>query len=174
MLRFRKGTILPWNLLIVIFLNVKPVQKMNLTRLLLALVITMMILPLSTMSFRYAADLSFDYNEINDQIALYQLREILLIAYDLELSADCLSFIYQNDEFRLSLVNNKLILQPGTQIFLNEIDSLYFYENNDTIHLHYQRNSHSYDTVLASAERFYLDRFSACDVSDDEPDRPEE
>lgn len=147
---------------------------MNLIRLLLALIITMSVLPLSSMSLRYAADMTYDYNEINDEIALYQLREILMIAYEIEISPGMLSFVYQNNEFRLSLVNRKLILQPGTQIYLNDIDSLYFYENNDAIHLHYQRKNRSFDTVLCSSDRFYFDRFSACDVSDDEPDRLEE
>ena len=147
---------------------------MNLTRLLLALIITVTILPLCAMSFRYAADLTCDYNEVNDEIALFQLREILLIAYDLEISYDRLSFVYQNDDFRLSLVNRKLILQPGTQIFLNDIDTLYFYENHDTVFLHYERQNKSYDTILCSSDRFYIDRFSACDVSGDEPDRIEE
>ena len=147
---------------------------MNLIRLLLALIVTMTILPLSAMSLRYAADMTFDYNEINDEIALYQLREILLIAYDMEVGSNQLFFNYQNHDFRLSEVNNMLLLQPGTQIFLNDIDSLYFYEKNDSIHLCYQRQDKSHDTILCSSDRFYIDRFSACDVSDDELDRSEE
>ena len=147
---------------------------MNLTRMLLALLVTVMMLPLSSLSFRYVAEMNYDYNGINDEIALYQLREILLIAYDVDVSADHIAFFYQNDEFRLSLVNRKLILQPGTQIYLNDIDMLYFYERNNCICIHYERQDKSYDKVLASAERFYLDSFSACLLSDDEPDLPEE
>ena len=147
---------------------------MNLTRMFLALMITVMVLPLSALSFRYAGGMTYDYNEINDEIAIYQLREILLIAYDMDVSSDRLSFLYQNDDFRLSLVNRKLILQPGTQIYLNDIDSLYFYEKNGCICIHYERKNKTYDKVLASAERFYIDSFSACLLPADESDRLEE
>ena len=74
----------------------------------------------------------------------------------------------------LAIINGRLILQPGTQIYLNDIDMLYFYERNNCICIHYERQNKSYDKVLASAERFHLDSFSACLLSDDESDRSEE
>ena len=140
---------------------------MNLIKTLLSLFIVCSFLPLSSLAFRYTSEIEFDYSEINDEIALYQLREILLISYDMYISSDQLSFIYQNKDFRLSLVNNKLLLQPGTQIFLDEVDNLYFDNIDNNIYIFYEKNNKTYQRILASAKGIYLDEFSDCFVSDD-------
>ena len=59
-----------------------------------------------------------DRTLLQDQIALVQLRHYLAVAYDIELQPTALSFQRQHEEMRLRLVNQNLIIQPGTQIFL--------------------------------------------------------
>jgi len=146
---------------------------MNMIRNLAGLIITLSMLPICCLSFRFASNIPFSYKEINDELALFQLRETMLIAYDLQYSFDQLDFIYANKEFRLSQVNNRLILQPGTQIFLDDIDEVYFEKRNGCIYVHYQRDNKQYERILCK-EGIYIDRFSDCDVLTDEPDSTQE
>ncbi len=147
---------------------------MNLIRTLLGLIITCTMLPITVQAFRFTSNIKFEYNEINDEIALMQLREILLIAYDMNIYSDELNFRYKNKDFSLSLVNNKLLLQPGTQIFLNDVDNIVFKTKNDFIYIEYERNNETYERLIGKQEGLYIDDFSNCDVSDDVCDNCEE
>lgn len=147
---------------------------MNLIRNLIGLIITITLLPICTKAFIYTSNIPFEYNEINDEIALYQLREQLIIAYDMNVSSDSLNFTYKNKAFSLSLVNNKLLLQPGTQIYLNDIDSLHFDVRNNCIYVCYERNNKQYERIIGKQEWFYIDDFSACDVFNDYCDTSQE
>lgn len=147
---------------------------MNLIRNLIGLIITITMLPICITAFNYASNLEFDYNEINDEIALMQLRENLLITYDMDVDDKQLTFRYKNKIFTLGLVNNKLLLQPGTQIYLNDIDDLYFETKNDCIYVVYERNNNRYERVLCNKQGLYLDDFSDCDVLDNDDNSSEE
>lgn len=137
---------------------------MNLIRNIVGLLIILSLLPLSALSFRYVADISFNYDEVNNEIAICQLRELLLIAYDIEISDSQLNFRYKNADYHLCLVNRKMLLQPGTQIYLNDIDDLHFFSKNDCIYISYEKDNKRYERVIASQTGIYLDDFSTCDV----------
>lgn len=141
---------------------------MNLIRNLIGLIITITMLPLCVLAFKFTANIKFDYNQINDEIALCQLRENLLISYDMNVSSDELNFRYKNKDYKLSLINNKLVLQPGTQIFLNDVDNLYFNNRNGCIYVCYEKENKYYERVIANKEGFYIDDFSGCDVLTDD------
>lgn len=147
---------------------------MNLIRNLIGLIIITTMLPICALTFKYAGDINFDYNEINDEIALMQLRELMLISYDVYINNDSVDFIYKNKQFKLSNVNDKLILQPGTQIFLNDIDDLYFDERNSCIYVCYKRKNKNYERIIGSAEGIYIDDFSNCYVLDFDTDSSQE
>ena len=49
---------------------------------------------------------------------------------------------------RLRLVNQNLIIQPGTQMFLMDIESAMFYLENDSVILRYVRDNHEYEVFL--------------------------
>lgn len=147
---------------------------MNLIRNLIGLIVTAALLPLFLLAFRYVTEIGFDYDQINDEIAISQLREQMLICYDLKFSRDVLRFRYKNDDFRLSLVNNMLLLQPGTQIYLNDVDSLYFEKRNGCIYVVYERDGEEYEQVIVSEKGIHIDAFSLCDVSDRDDDLDEE
>lgn len=131
-------------------------------------------LPICIEAFTFTSNIKFNYNEINDEIALAQLREQMLIAYDMYVTSDQINFIYKNKDFKLSLVNGKLILQPGTQIYLADIDDLRFETRNGCVYVIYERNNKTYERVICQEERLYIDDFSACDVLDDGTDCGEE
>lgn len=147
---------------------------MNLIRNLIGLVITITLLPICIQAFIYTSNITFDYNEINDEIAMSQLREQLLIAYDMDISSNKLNFIYKGKNFKLSLVNRCLYLQPGSQMYLNDLDDLYFDTKNGCVYVCYERNNKNYERVICKQEGIYIDDFSACDVYDDDCDTSEE
>ena len=157
----------------ILWANVRRVQAMSLIRNLFGLMIIASMLPLCSMAFNYTSRIPFEYNEISDELALAELREILLISYDMNMTYDTLYFIYQNKPFTLSMVNRKMLLQPGTQIYLNDIDELHFERRGNTIYVMYERNMHKYERAISSAEGIYIDSFSDCDVHDDVSDSSE-
>ena len=140
---------------------------MNQIRNIIALIIVLSILPLSSLAFNYVANIEFEYNEINDELALVQLREYLLISYDIRNNYNSLDFIYKNKDFRLNLVNNKLLMQPGTQIILNDIDEVYFENKGEYIYVIYYRKDKMYERIIASTKGIYLNEFSDCFIDDD-------
>ena len=89
-----------------------------------------------------------DRTPLQDQIALVQLRHFLAVAYDIELQPTMISFQRQHEEMRLRLVNQNLIIQPGTQIFLIDIESAMFYLENDSVILRYVRENQEYEVFL--------------------------
>ena len=89
-----------------------------------------------------------DRTSLQDQIALVQLRRYLAVAYDVELLPSSLTFQRQQEEMRLSVVNQNLIVQPGTQIFLMDIETAVFYLEGDSVMLRYVRNQQEYEVYL--------------------------
>lgn len=131
-------------------------------------------LPLCIDSLNCVIKFQCDYNYISDEIALAQLREQLLFAYDIRVDNSEINFIYQNKEYQLSYVNKKMILQPGTQIYINNIDNLSFIEKNNCIYVSYERNNKEYERIIGEKQGFYINDFSYCDADDDEPCYDEE
>lgn len=89
-----------------------------------------------------------DRTSLQDQIALVQLRRYLAVAYDIELLPSSLTFQRQHEEMRLSVVNQNLIVQPGTQMFLMDIEAALFYLEEDSVMLRYVRNHQEYEVFL--------------------------
>ncbi len=143
---------------------------MNLLRNVAGLFIILFLLPILLLAFRYTSKLPFSYSEVYDELSLMQLRESLLISYDLVFGENTLSFTLHNRQFSLSLVGDKLIMQPGTQIFLADIDELHFAKRNGVIYVCYRRDGKEFERTIAVAEGFYLDRFSDCNVCADGSD----
>lgn len=144
------------------------------SRNLIALYITILLLPLTIISFRLVGNIDFKYEDVNDEIALSQLRENLLFIYDLNYSENELSFRYKGDEFYLSQINDKLILHPGSQIYLMSVDDLYFEDVDGYIYVNYERNNKRKRRILCPRQGLYLDDFSDCPIVTDESDTSEE
>lgn len=89
-----------------------------------------------------------DRTSLQDQIALVQLRRYLAVAYDIELLPSSLIFQRQHEEMRLSVVNQNLIVQPGTQMFLMNIEAALFYLEGDSVMLRYIRDNQEYEVFL--------------------------
>ena len=91
---------------------------------------------------------AFD-EEIQDEIALAQLRRILNVSEDIRSSGSHLTFRYHDEPQQLYTVNDHLILTPGTKIFLSQIDSASFRISGHETLITYTRNGHEETRVLA-------------------------
>lgn len=136
----------------------------------IALYVVMIMLPIAIGIFTYCSNFKFDYKEIDDEITLYKLRKTYLLSYNQEIYDDYIVFMYDDKYFELSNTNNHLILKPGSQIYLEDIDSARFYEDNNCIMIEYQRGNKTYEKVIGSKERLYIDDFSCSDDSQPESD----
>lgn len=130
------------------------------TRTLVAIFVVLSILPLMISVFRYVSLFEFDYNLTNNKLALMDLRRVLLLAYDIQIDDHELSFLYHNENYSLKLINNKLILRPGTQIYLNDIDEVNFYIKNNCLYISYlNTKGKRYEEVIGQAKGIYLNDF---------------
>ncbi|MBR2067324.1 MAG: hypothetical protein IJ875_03580 [Solobacterium sp.] len=93
-------------------------------------------------------NLQFEQN-VQDEISLLQLKRILLLSYDIHVEKDYLTFIYEERECILSLINQKLILQPGTYILLIDIDAISFSTNNNMIFISFEREGKKKQYAIA-------------------------
>lgn len=129
-------------------------------RTLIALLITLSILPLAVSSFRLVGNYEFNYNYVNNEIALMDLRRVMLLAYDIEVNDYEVNFIYHNDNYSLRYVNNKLLLQPGSQMYLNGIIDLNFTIENGCIYVNYvNEDGKEYKSNIGKEKGIYLDDF---------------
>lgn len=134
---------------------------------LIALLITLTILPLAVSVFTFVGNHEFNYDLVNNEMALMDLRRVMLLAYDIEVSDYELNFIYHNDDYTLRYVNNKLILQPGTQIYLNGIDDVSFYKENNSIYVNYtDENGKEYKRNIGKEKGIHIDEFLDNDDGD--------
>lgn len=128
-----------------------------------AIVVIISILPIIVSLFSILCNFKANYDFINDEISLFQLRRIMLITYDIDNRYDELCFKYHNDDYNLSLINSRLILQPGYQIFLNNVDYVYFESGNGLLELIYGRNGNEKRTCIYKEKGIYIDDFSNTD-----------
>ena len=137
-------------------------------RLLLSLLICLTMLPIVLTAFRISEKLDFYYQDSEDAIAKRQLQKIVLLAYDIQIKHDELVFQYQEEEFRLSMINRHVVLQPGTQIFYENLDDCYFLNEDGFIKIVYQRKDKVYVDILGKADSFSIksfpDRLSESDL----------
>lgn len=131
-----------------------------LLRTILAILVITTILPISVRCIFYVARLNLDYSDVNDELALMQLRRTLMISYDLENYGDLLRFIKGDNTFELKKINGRLVLEPGYQMFLDGIDDLYFIESNNCLIMVYEKNGNEYETPIFKSKGIYIDDFS--------------
>lgn len=130
-----------------------------------AIVVIMSILPIIVSILTIISSYKIDYDLVNDEISLFQLRRIMLISYDIDNNYDSLNFIYHGKNFELSTINNRLVLQPGYQVFLNNIDYAEFTYDNGLLNITYGRNGNEKTTCIYKEKGIYIDDFS--DINDE-------
>lgn len=106
--------------------------------LLVLLVASIMVAPVVSAMRLVPRFLSFQ-DDVQDEIALSQMRRILMLSYKIEAQGSTLAYTYQDREFTLSMVNGNLIIQPGTQMILPHIAHAYFESDGEVIYVVYTR-----------------------------------
>ena len=81
-----------------------------------------------------------DNYRMQDLISIYQLESLLLIAENLEIQDDYMEFIIGEEYFSIELINNKIILSPGTQILFYDVTTCHFEMLNNTLLVYLLRN----------------------------------
>ncbi len=123
-------------------------QGFALSDLLLTMMIVCMLIPGVMLSISVLQRTLHKDETVQDMIAEYQLRQILLCSYDIHLENNVLCFENKERDMGLSYKNNHVILQPGTQIFFSDIDNAVFYEDNNTWMIHYEREGKTIEKAL--------------------------
>lgn len=122
-----------------------------LTELIIVLTGVMFLMPAAVSCLRVLMPAVAFREEVQDEIALTQLKHILIVSGDFQ-TGSSLSFIYHGEPYVLRTVNRHLILSPGTQIFLSEIDSASFEDRGGIITLIYERNGKEYIRPLVCSQ----------------------
>ena len=116
---------------------------------LLTLLIVVMMIPVIILSISIISHALKQPYCLQDLVATYQLRRILVLSYSPHIEEDALYFTYKKKEMKLSLINENIILTPGTQIFYIDVDTCLFYEENHVIYVQYEREEDAYTEAIA-------------------------
>ena len=84
---------------------------------------------------------NFYEERMQDLIGLSQLSRYLLLAEDIKIENNCIYFKYLDKDMKVDIVNKNLIIQPGTQFVIVNIDHLNFYIENNLLYIEYERNN---------------------------------
>lgn len=123
-----------------------------LTEMLISLLICTCLLPITLSCFVLLKNMvNFDSAK-QDGIALAQMRKILSVSTEFSYTDEQLSFIYHDDFYSFKMRNKKLLLQPGTQIFLTDIKSANFFKSEGCLWIVYERDKISKTAVLTCTE----------------------
>lgn len=119
----------------------------SLVEVLIALVLSFFIIELLVSSFTYIKTNSND--DINqDLLSAFMLYEIFNVSVDIIVLDDSISFKYLEDQRELLLINNRLIIRPGTQIYFNNINEYEFFVKENYIYLKLKRNKKTYTYLI--------------------------
>lgn len=80
----------------------------------------------------------FDY-PLEEEIAFYQLRQILSISSDIQIEPEKLTFLYKGEIAYLIIENERLIRKEGYVIYLDNLKWGQFEKQLNCIYLHYER-----------------------------------
>lgn len=86
--------------------------------------------------------------DIQDIISVNQLIHIFNLSEILTYSESVIHFYYLNEIRMLSLINNKIILSPGTIIYFLNVDSIKFEIEDSLIYLTYTRNNNQRKVII--------------------------
>lgn len=79
------------------------------------------------------------FNE-EDKIGINQIRLIIACSKDIKVKDDSISLNYQNEPSTLIYKNQKLIQEPGFQVFINNLKSLKFKVVDNVVYMIYIHN----------------------------------
>lgn len=106
----------------------------SLVEFLIGLLLSFFVLQLCVSGLKF---IKLDYHDYTSQdlISSLQIHQILNASIEINVLEQELQFSYLDQDRRLHLTNNKIILKPGTNIYYLKVDSCNFYLDDDKIYL---------------------------------------
>lgn len=95
---------------------------------------------------------NFQSYKSEDYAFIHQMRVLFALSMEPELEGDMLVFKYNNQDMYYENYNGKLILQEGYQVFLNDVEEVYFEKKGECIYLVYQREEENYQRKIIGCE----------------------
>lgn len=117
--------------------------------LLISIYIIVLLLPILFAAFKLAIKINLFDNEIQEETALIQLRRKILFGHNYDADSQLFSFEFENKNWRIYQVNNNLILTPGTQIIINDINQATFLEKDACYYLQYKKRNLVKERIIA-------------------------
>ena len=93
---------------------------------------------------------NFYEENLQDLIGLSQLSRYLILADEIKIENNCIHFKYLDKDMKVDVVNKNLIIQPGTQFVIVNIDYLNFYIENNLLYIEYKRNKNNFKMVITN------------------------
>ena len=115
---------------------------------LLALCIALILFGFGSSLLNVYARVNFDSTTLQNRLGIIQLREHLYLATNIEISDDELTYMIKKDSYRLGLLNGRLVQQPGTLIFLLNIEELDFVLEDEVIIMSYKADNREWKASL--------------------------
>ncbi len=91
----------------------------------------------------YINKATFYDQDIQDINGLLQIKQHLNLATNLLIDSDQLTYDYKDKQFTLRVINNNLVIQPGTNIVLLDIDSIEFFEEEGGLYMRFTRRKNN-------------------------------
>lgn len=83
-----------------------------------------------------------------DNNSIHQMRFLYALSKEVNLDGDMLSFTTLDDEMYFELLDDRLVLQSGYQVFFMGLSDAYFYEKESCMYFAYERNQQWLERVI--------------------------
>lgn len=115
---------------------------------LVVMFVGVMMLPIITTALRILSSFAMYDPSIGDMLSMEKLKRELILAYDIDLVSNKLTFKIGEDDHVLMYDGSRLYLTPGYQLFLDDVESLCFIKEDDDIYLEYLKDQKEFKVRL--------------------------
>lgn len=110
----------------------------------ITLLVLTIIFNIMIQTFSIISKYQFMNQKLQDELMIYHIRKIMLVADNIEVTHDNIKLKYNLKDRKLYQANDKLILSDGVQVLLDKVLNVKFYVDNNIIYLEYTRNNTLY------------------------------
>ena len=110
----------------------------------ITLLVLTIIFNIMIQTFSIISKYQFMNQKLQDELMIYHIRKIMLVADNIEVTQDNIKLKYNLKDRKLYQANDKPILSDGVQVLLDKVLNVRFYIDNNIIYLEYTRNNTLY------------------------------
>jgi len=111
---------------------------------LVGLGVILALIPILMTTFKLMLNISLVDEIIQNEIATLQIRRILLLAEEISVSPQQISYTLDEKSWEIKYLNNHIVLSPGSQIIYENVEDVSFYIEDKMIYVKYNYNHHNY------------------------------